>query len=72
MSPHVFWRRLVLACRRERARWRARPLGNPMIDRSRLAGELLKSVSPRVLVEAGYLRRRRVRRMRYLRARGLR
>jgi hypothetical protein len=72
MSPRMFWRRLILACRRERTGWRARPVGNPLIDKPRLAADLIESVSPSVLFEAGYLRRRRVRRVRYLRARGLR
>jgi len=72
MSPGALWRRLIRVCRRERARWPAPRFASPLDDRPRLAGELLESVSPSVLHETGFLRRRRVRRMRYVRVRGLR
>ena len=72
MSPRALWRQLIRVCRRERARWLAPCIDSPLDDRPRLAGELLESVGPSVLHETGFLRRRRVRRIRYVRVRGLR
>jgi hypothetical protein len=68
MSPHLFWRRLIAACRRERAR-RVRRAVAPLADKPKLARELLETLAPQVLSEAGYLRRRVVRRRRVAYAR---
>ncbi len=67
-SPHVFWRRLVAACRRERARRIQRAIAR-VGDKPQLANELLETLSPGVLFEAGHLRRRRVYRRRVTYAR---
>ena len=63
MSPRLFWRRLVAACRRERARRMRRAVAQ-IADKPKLAQELLETLTPHVLFEAGHLRRRVVRRRR--------
>ena len=73
MSPHQFWRRLVAACRRERAR-RIKRAVDRVGNKPQLAHELLETLSPGVLFEAGHLRRRRIyrRRVAYARIRPVR
>lgn len=68
MSPRLYWRRLLAACRRQRARRHQRALAR-LPDRPQLATELLETLTPHVLFEAGYLRRRVVRRRRFAYAR---
>ncbi len=70
MSPRLYWRRLVAACRRERARRVRRAVGR-LDGRSRLAADLLETLSPMVLFESGHLRRRQIyrRRVAYVRPR---
>ena len=68
MSPRIYWRRLLVAYRRQRARRRSRALAAAM-DKPQLAAELLETLAPQVLFEAGHLRRRTVRRRRFAYAR---
>jgi hypothetical protein len=69
MRSELFWRRLVLAYRRQRARRLASAVSPE--EKARLANDLLETVSPGLLFATGYLRRRRVyrRRMSYARLR---
>jgi hypothetical protein len=73
MSPRLSWRQLLAAFRRARARRLRRAVAR-LEDKPRLAQELLESLSPTVLFDAGYLRRRVVvrRRVAYARIRTLR
>jgi hypothetical protein len=68
MSPHQFWRRLVAAVRRERARRIQRAIARGDA-KPQLAQELLETLSPEVLMGAGRLRRRVVYRRRVAYAR---
>jgi hypothetical protein len=68
MSPHQFWRRLVAAVRRERARRIQRAIARGD-TRPQLAQELLETLSPDVLLRSGRLRRRHVHRRRVAYAR---
>jgi hypothetical protein len=69
MRSDLFWRRLVSAYRRQRAR-RLAAAASPQ-EKARLADDLLETLSPSVLVATGYLRHRRVyrRRVSYARLR---
>ncbi|MBV8169772.1 MAG: hypothetical protein JO021_23505 [Alphaproteobacteria bacterium] len=64
MRSDLFWRRLVSAYRRQRQRRAASPE-----EKAKLAGDLLDTLSPSVLLATGYLRHRRVMRRRVTYAR---
>lgn len=60
MRPDLYWKRLVAAYRRRRARQST----VIRLEKAQLADELLDTLNPSVLLATGYLRRRRVYRRR--------
>ena len=60
MRPDLYWKRLVAAYRRRRARQATAT----RLEKAQLADDLLDTLNPSVLFATGYLRRRRIYRRR--------